>query len=108
MIELSRRLRAVSITGMAVLLTASSAGVAAADTAPKNPADPKTPTTVSSDSLPTVQVNGVVWQQVVIGTTVYAAGDFTAARPAGSAPGVNEVPRRNLLAYDLATGALHL
>lgn len=106
MIELSRRLRAIGVTGVAVLLTAVSAGVATADTAPANPADPGTPPTASSDSLPTVQVNGVVWQQVVIGSTVYAAGDFASARPAGSAPGVNEVSRKNLLAYDLATGAL--
>src|SRR5688500_15881048 len=81
-------------------------GPSFADTRPVDPADPRTPTTVAADSLPTVQINGVVWQQVVLGNTVYAAGKFTSARPAGSAAGVSEVARRNLLAYDLTTGAL--
>lgn len=79
---------------------------AAADTVPVDPTDPKTPPTVSADALPTVQINGVVWQQLVVGSTVYVAGSFTSARPAGSAPGVNETPRANLLAYDLASGNL--
>ena len=64
------------------------------------------PTTVTGDPLPTVQVNGVVWSQTVVGTTVYAAGNFTSARPAGSAPGTDEVPRTHLLAYDIRTGVL--
>lgn len=61
---------------------------------------------VTADSLPTVQINGVVWRQQVVGNTVYAGGEFTSARPAGAAPGTNEVPRSNLLAYDLQTGVL--
>ena len=61
---------------------------------------------VSADALPTVQVNGVVWSQVVIGNTVYAGGSFSTARPAGSAPGANTVPRTHLLAYDIRTGVL--
>jgi PKD repeat protein len=76
---------------------------AQADTAPPLPA---TPATVSADALPTVQINGVVWSQVTVGNTVYATGSFTSARPAGSAPGSNETPRRNLLAYDITTGNL--
>ena len=64
------------------------------------------PTTVSADALPTVQVNGVVWDQAVVGNTVYAVGQFSTARPAGSAPGQNEVPRSNALAYDITTGEL--
>jgi hypothetical protein len=76
---------------------------AAADTAPTEPA---TPATVSSDVLPTVQVNGVVWAQVIVGNTVYVTGEFTSARPAGAAPGVNETPRSNTLAYSLSTGQL--
>jgi len=62
--------------------------------------------TVSADALPTVQVNGVVWAQVIAGGRVYATGEFTSARPAGSASGQNEVARANLLAYDLVTGQL--
>jgi PKD repeat protein len=61
---------------------------------------------VSADPLPTVQINGVVWDQEVVGNTVYVVGEFTHARPAGSPPGVNETPRGNVLAYDITTGAL--
>ncbi|MGY1773242.1 LamG-like jellyroll fold domain-containing protein [Blastococcus sp. SYSU D00813] len=75
---------------------------ASADTAPA----PGTPATVSADALPTVQVNGVVWSMVTVGNTVYATGSFTQARPAGAAPGTQQTPRANLLAFDLTTGAL--
>ncbi|KGM11077.1 LamG-like jellyroll fold domain-containing protein, partial [Cellulomonas carbonis] len=91
-----------ALTGAGLVL-AGTVLPAAADTMP---ADPAEPVTVSADALPTVQVDGVVWQQVVVGDTVYAAGEFTTARPAGAAPGVNTVPRSNLLAYDLRTGGL--
>jgi PKD repeat protein len=80
-------------------------GTARADSAPA-PATSTNPTTVSADALPTVQINGVAWSQVVVGDTVYVAGSFTRARPAGAAPGVNESVRDNLLAYDIRTGAL--
>ncbi|MGI9821984.1 PKD domain-containing protein [Agromyces sp. Marseille-Q5079] len=76
---------------------------AAADTAP---VDGAVPTTVSSDPLPAPQINGVVWDQEIVGNTVYVAGDFTRARPAGVALGVNEVDRTYLLAYDITTGDL--
>ena len=65
--------------------------LAYADTAPPNPADPKTPVSVSADPLPTVQINGVAWTQRVVGNTVYVGGKFTTARPAGAAAGVNTV-----------------
>ncbi|MBL0886154.1 LamG-like jellyroll fold domain-containing protein [Myceligenerans indicum] len=64
------------------------------------------PATVSSDPLPTAQIDGVAWSQVVVGDTVYVGGSFSSARPAGSAPGTDEVPRGNLMAYDLTTGEL--
>ena len=79
---------------------------ALADSAPIDPADPATPVTVTADPLPTVQINGVAWSQVVVGDVVYVAGRFTSVRPAGAAPGVGEVPRNNVLAYDIRTGAL--
>ncbi|CCG01723.1 PKD domain-containing protein [Blastococcus saxobsidens] len=81
-------------------------GKAQADSAPLDPADPATPTTVTADALPTVQINGVVWSQVVVGDTVYAAGQFTHARPAGAPAGSQETARNNLLAYDIRTGEL--
>ena len=58
-------------------------GAAAADTSPPV----GTPATVSADALPTWQINGVVWRQVIVGNTVYATGNFTQARPAGVAVG---------------------
>ena len=61
---------------------------------------------VTADALPTVQIDGVVWAQVIIGNVVYAGGEFTSARPQGSERGINETPRRNLLAYDITTGEL--
>lgn len=77
-----------------------------ADTRPADPTNPATPVTVSADPLPTVQIDGVVWSQAIVGNRVYAGGSFTNARPAGAAPGVNTTPRANLLAYDLTTGVL--
>ncbi len=71
---------------------------------PRGPAG--LPATVSSTPLPTAQVDGVVWAQVVSGTTVYVTGEFTSARPPGAAPGSGEVPRSNAMAYDLRTGEL--
>lgn len=62
--------------------------------------------TVTADSLPTVQIDGVVWQQAIIGDTVYAVGRFSAARPAGAPPGSQTTPRGNILAYSLSTGTL--
>ena len=64
------------------------------------------PETVTADALPTVQINGVVWAQEIVGNTVYVGGSFTHARPAGAAPGQNQTPRANFLAYDLSTGQL--
>ncbi|MGV1037913.1 MAG: LamG-like jellyroll fold domain-containing protein, partial [Candidatus Nanopelagicales bacterium] len=88
---------AISLSG-AVLL----APPAMADTAP--PAGD--PATVSNDALPTAQMDGVAWSQVVIGNTVYVGGKFTKARPPGAAAGTNEVTRSNMLAYDIRTGQL--
>ncbi|MCL3861295.1 PKD domain-containing protein [Actinotalea sp. K2] len=64
------------------------------------------PVTVAADGLPTVQIDGVVWDQLIVGNTVYVGGRFTTARPAGAAPGANTVPRANMLAFSLTTGAL--
>lgn len=78
------------------------APAASADTAPAA----GVPGTVSADPLPTVQVDGVVWTQAVVGNTVFVGGDFRSARPAGAAPGKQTTPRANLLAYDIRNGAL--
>lgn len=70
------------------------------------PVVPRTAAAVSADGLPTTQVNGVVYAQVVAGNTVYVGGKFTSARPAGAAAGTSEVARSNLLAFDITTGVL--
>ncbi len=76
-------------------------GPASADTSP--PAG--TPATVSADALPTWQVNGVVWRQVVVGNIAYATGSFTQARPPGVAVGgAGSVSANNIFAYDITTG----
>ena len=66
---------------------------ASADTAPPVGLPP----TVSADPLPTVQINGVVWQQVTVGNIVYATGSFSTARPAGVAAGGAGQVTRNIL-----------
>lgn len=76
---------------------------ALADTSP----EVGTPATVSTDLLPTPQIDGVVWSQVIVGNTVYVGGSFATARPAGAAAGVSTVTRTNLLAYDVTTGVLN-
>ena len=90
----------------ALVIGGLSVAPAQADTAPPVPNDPYNPQTVSVDALPTVQIDGVVWTQKVIGNTVYVGGDFDFARPAGAAPGVDQVARSNLLAYNITTGVL--
>lgn len=93
-----------------ILALALGAGVptpSASATTPKvPPVVQRSAATVTTDGLPTVQINGVVRTQVVVGNTVYAAGDFSSARPAGAAAGTGEVNRANLLSYDIRTGKL--
>ena len=92
----------VTAAMVGALLVVGPAAPAGADTAPA----PGVPETVTATGLPTVQINGVVWAQVIVGNTVYVTGQFSQARPAGSAAGVNQTPRSNILAYNLTTGNL--
>ncbi|TFV53000.1 PKD domain-containing protein [Blastococcus sp. TF02A_35] len=108
-VELSPRRLLAGLLGLllfAGVLGGLAPTAARADSAPLDPRNPATPTTVTADPLPTVQINGVAWSQVVVGNTVYVAGSFSTARPAGAAPGTQETVRNNLLAYDIRTGAL--
>jgi PKD repeat protein len=98
-----RGLRATVVAGLLAPLTVALPAAARADTAP---IPPTTTATAAADVLPTVQVNGIVWSQLVVGNRVYATGEFTSARPAGSPAGQNETPRSNILAYDITTGQL--
>lgn len=61
---------------------------------------------VTADALPTAQIDGIVWKQVVAGNTVFAGGQFASARPAGAARGTRTVKRYNLMAYDIRTGKM--
>jgi PKD repeat protein len=88
---------ALAVAGAAVMSSAP----ALADTAPAT----GTPATVSADALPTIQINGVVWSQTMIGNTVYATGEFSTVRPPGvAAGGPGEAPVSNIVAYDIRTG----
>lgn len=96
-----RRLVSIAAVSALAMVGLGTAGPALADTTP--PAG--TPATVSADALPTWQINGVVWSQVVVRNTVYATGSFTRARPPGVAVGgAGEVDAVNIFAYDITTG----
>ncbi|WP_433334971.1 hypothetical protein [Spirillospora sp. CA-294931] len=72
-----------------------------ADTAPA-PGEPKT---ITADDLPTWQTDGVVWSIATIGNTVYVGGNFDNIRPPGTSTGdPAEQPRKNLAAFNAATG----
>lgn len=61
---------------------------------------------MTAAALPTWQTNGVVYAVENVGGVVYVAGNFTAVRPPGAAPGQDEVARKNMAALDAATGEL--
>lgn len=102
-LKISRTTVTAFFLSATLLLSSLSLQSVFADTKPASGTLP----TVSADSLPTVQINGVVWDSVTVGNTVYATGEFTKARPAGSAAGQNEVTRTNILAFDITTGILN-
>lgn len=102
-VSLTRRGLA-GLVGVAVLILGLSNSSPANAVVP--PVRDTTSRSATVDALPTVQINGVVWTQVMIGNVVYAGGEFTAARPAGAPVGTDEVRRVNLLAYDITTGRL--
>ncbi len=94
-----------------VIVLASVVGLATQSVLLRTPANADTvppsgvPATVSADGLPTWQINGVVWSQVVVNNIVYATGSFTKARPPGvAAGGAGEVNANNIFAYDIRTG----
>ncbi|SKB61830.1 hypothetical protein SAMN05660473_01612 [Arthrobacter sp. 49Tsu3.1M3] len=103
---LQKVVAALVASALALSLGLAAVAPAAAGSAPPEPAEPANPATVTADGLPTVQIDGVVWQHVVVGNTVYVAGSSGTARPAGSSAGTNTVVRRNILAYNLTTGEL--
>ncbi|MFI0480927.1 hypothetical protein [Actinomadura sp. 9N215] len=94
-------LTALAPAVLTALAPAALTAPANADTAPP----PGVPATITADDLPTWQTDGVVWSLAVVGDVVYAGGNFDHIRPPGTAPGdPREQPRRNLAAFDAATG----
>ena len=103
-----------------VLLVGSMAAVAAGTAVPSPgsallPAAPAVvevvtpaiePATVTAQPLPTWQTDGVVYAVEAVGDVVYVGGSFDTVRPPGAEPGIGEVPRRNLAAFDASTGDL--
>ena len=89
------QLRRTLVAAVAALTLTVASLTAPAAAEPDDPAAPpaRPHTQYTADALPTVQVNGVVWDQIVAGNVVYAVGQFTSARPAGSPQGSNETPR---------------
>ncbi len=105
--HLRTRVTAALTTGALVAAgLAVSAIVAPAASAAISPIAAPTAGSVTADGLPTVQIDGVAWDQAIVGNTVWAGGQFANARPAGAAPGTQLTGRSNLLAYNLTTGAL--
>lgn len=103
----SRRCRSV-IAVITIMLLVSGLVPARTVQAAAQPSEvqPRPAGQVTSDALPTAQINGVALTQLIVGETVFVGGSFTSARPAGAAAGVGESQRSNILAYDLRTGAL--
>ena len=101
-------LRRATAAGAAVLTATSLvvAGLSAPAAAADDPVPDASTESVTADPLPTVQINGIVWAQAVVGRWAYAGGRFTSARPAGSPAGSNETPRSNLVRYDVETGVM--
>lgn len=97
---------AASLT-VATLISTSPARAVAAEVPGVPPIVDNPANGVTADALPTTQINGVAWDQAVVGDTVWVGGDFSSARPAGSPLGSNESPRTNLLTYNIRTGVLN-
>ena len=99
--------RTATVGAALAVVAATFVAVAPSALAAVSPIQDRPSTGVTADALPTVQIDGVVWSQAVVGNTVYAGGQFANARPAGAAAGTNQTPRANLLSYDITTGDLN-
>ncbi|WP_084612121.1 hypothetical protein [Thermocrispum municipale] len=88
--------------GALVVLVVSLLPASAQQAAPEPGKHPAT-----AGALPTPQTDGIVFSIEIVGNTAYVGGRFSKARPAGVEPGgEGEVPRHNLLAFDVRTGEL--
>ncbi len=98
---------ATAALGLVITVAPAPAALAAAIPPGPGPVQARSASMVTADALPTTQIDGVVWSQVIVGDSVYAGGQFANARPAGAAPGTSLMPRANLLSYNLSTGVLN-
>ncbi len=98
----ARRGRRALVGGLLIapLLAFTGSGTAA------HAEEPEPQSTFTAEPLPTWQTNGVVYAVETVGNVVYAGGNFTAVRPPGAPEGTDEVPRKNLAAFDATTGEL--
>ena len=95
----------VGVVGLCLTLLGLSLVTAVPASAATGPIKQRTSAVATADALPTAQIDGVAFAQVIAGNTVFAGGSFTGVRPAGAKDNVSEVPRYNLMAYNLTTGA---
>jgi trimeric autotransporter adhesin len=104
-----RRMVGALATSALVASGASAIAVVAASPAGAAPGaiQQRSTNQMTADALPTEQIdNGVVWSIAVSNGIAYAGGSFSNVRPPGAAAGTNLTPRGNLVAVNLATGAL--
>ena len=102
----NRTRRTATVTVVAVTALGLAAAMPTPALAAVPPVYAATSKVVTADALPTAQIDGIVWKQVIAGNTVFAGGQFTSARPAGAAPGTRTSPRSNLMSYDVRTGTM--
>ena len=100
---MTRKSAALVVAG---LMTLGVVVVAVPSTADTHPVGDE-PVTLTGQVQSTWQTNGVVWALEIANGTAYVGGSFTKVRPPGVAEGGSgEVARRNLAAFDVATGDL--
>ncbi|WP_435749120.1 PKD domain-containing protein [Microbacterium sp. PMB16] len=106
----ARTVLATVVTGallVAGMTTLGAQAAVAADVPQPPPLLQRDDDVVTSDPIPTVQIdNGYVWAQTTIGSTVYAVGKFDNARAPLATPGTSLTARSNVLAYNINTGQL--
>lgn len=94
------------VTGILLCLACCIATVAAppAARADTDPHLPELPETVSATVQPAPQINGVAWTVKIHRGLGFVGGQFNVTRPFKAAPGQQETPVSNFLAFNLKTG----
>ncbi|MEO3752325.1 DNRLRE domain-containing protein [Streptomyces sp. B6B3] len=87
--------------GATLLLTAGALGSITGASAPSALTPPLS---MTADTLPTWQTNGIVYSMAEANGVVFVGGTFSTIRPPGAAPGTQEQEAVNFVAFDAATG----